>query len=292
MAPIDRRNSIRSAGHSQSVELSRTREMPKPNRPRTTTTTTRSNNETTTTQTTQTRTSRKGREITKTEKPRTEETKSQGIDRKGEVNLFEANSPAKSKEWGAKEKRVQGTGPGGIQTDAYFQGPSLKVEGGASAKASLKGIDIDLNLKIDANLVKAGASATKEFKVRVQGEDITIKVKLGADGQVGANGELKLKLNVGKDGVQVKVGAEGFAGAKGSLSGNIEVGVNGRNVANADAKVTFAAGAMAGAEFEAGLTHFKAKAYAAVGVGVGVELAGKVNAGNLLRELPGLVTPW
>ncbi|XXF77464.1 hypothetical protein P2318_31085 [Myxococcaceae bacterium GXIMD 01537] len=292
MPPIDRRSSTRSLGRSTSTEMTRTRDTSKPNRPKTTTTTVRANNQETRTEVTKTRTSKKGNEITKREKPRTEAMKNQPVDVKGSQTLWEAKSPALKKEWGAKEKKVTGQGPGGIETEASFQGPSFSIEGNASAKASLSGIDVDLNLKIDANLIKAGASVTKEFKFKVQGEEISVKLKLGADGQVGANGELKLKLHLGKDGVSVSAGAEGFAGAKGSLSGNLDVAVNGDKVMSGEAKVTLAAGAMAGAEFEAGLDHFKAKAYAAVGVGVGFELSGNVNYGNIAKNVPGLITPW
>jgi hypothetical protein len=90
----------------------------------------------------------------------------------------------------------------------------------------------------------------------------------------------------------VSAGAEGFAGAKGTLTGEITTTINGNEVAKGSLGVTAAAGAMAGAEFEAGLTHFKAKAYAAVGVGMGIDISGEVNAGNLAKEVPGLLTTW
>jgi hypothetical protein len=193
----------------------------------------------------------------------------------------------------AGKVETTGKGPGGVDYKAYAQGPTFKVDGTANAEMKgWSGVDLNVNVKVEANLFKAGASAEKEFKFKVNGEDISVKVKLGAEGQVGMDGTLKLKLHVGKDGVSVSAGAEGFAGAKGSLSGEITTSVNGKEVAKGKLGVTAAAGAMAGAEFEAGLTSFKAKAYAAVGVGMGIEVSGNVNAGNLAREIPGLLTTW
>lgn len=188
---------------------------------------------------------------------------------------------------------TKGTGPGGIDYNAYAQGPSFTLEGKANVEAKgWSGIDVNIDLKVEANLFKAGASAEKTFKFEVNGEQVEVKVDLKAEGAVGIDGSLKLKLHVGKDGISVSAGAEGFAGAKGSLTGSITTKINGNEVAKGSLGVTAAAGAMAGAEFEAGFTHFKAKAYAAVGVGVGIDISGEVNAGNLASEVPGLLTTW
>jgi hypothetical protein len=194
---------------------------------------------------------------------------------------------------GATLVEGKGKGPGGVDLSGKVTGPSFKVDGEANIQAKgLKGVDINVKLEVEANLIKAEGAAEKEFKFKVNGEDISVKVKLGAEGNVGIDGSINLKVHVGKDGVSVTAGAEGFAGAKGSLSGEITTTINGNQVAKGKIGVTAAAGAMAGAEIEAGLTHFKAKAYAAVGVGVGFDIQGDVNAGNLAREVPGLLTTW
>lgn len=188
---------------------------------------------------------------------------------------------------------TKGTGPGGVELNAYAQGPSFTMEGKANVEAKgWSGVDVNIDLKIEANLFKAGASAEKTFKFKVNGEDVEVKIDLKAEGAVGIDGSLKLKLHVGRDGISVSAGAEGFAGAKGTLSGSITTKINGQEVAKGSLGVTAAAGAMAGAEFEAGFTHFKAKAYAAVGVGVGIDISGEVNAGNLAKQVPGLLTTW
>lgn len=179
----------------------------------------------------------------------------------------------------------------GFKAETYVNGPSFEMTGGMSARKNGWGLDVDVNLKVDANLLKAGASIEREFKVKVNGEDVAVKVKLGADAQVGINGEVKLRLHVGKDGVSLQAGAEGFAGARGSLSGSLELKVNDKKVLGGELKLTAAAGAMAGAEFEAGHGTFKAKAYAAVGVGMGVELTGTYNGMQIAKAAGGLALP-
>lgn len=280
------RGTFASQGTSVSHEKSRTTDAKKRN---VTTVTTRAN-QTSATETTSTQhTSRKGNVSTK-EKSKTEESQHQGVSKDADLVLAEKDKTLVER--GAKEQHFEGTAPVGVKTDAYYQGPSFKMEGSASAKKAGFGVDIDVSLKIDANLFKAGASAEKEFKFKVGGEDVSVKVKLGAEGQVGINGELKLKLHVGKDGISVQAGAEGFAGAKGTLSGTIEANINGKQVGAGDIRLTAAAGVAAGAEFEAGLTHFRTKAYLAVGVGLGVEISGRVNAANLARGGSAVALPY
>lgn len=179
----------------------------------------------------------------------------------------------------------------GFKAETYVNGPSFEMTGGMSARKSGMGLDVDVNLKVDANLLKAGASIEREFKVKVNGEEVAVKVKLGADAQVGINGEVKLRLHIGKDGVSLQAGAEGFAGARGSLSGSLEVKVNDKKVLGGELKLTAAAGAMAGAEFEMGNGKFKAKAYAAVGVGMGVELTGTYAGLQIAKAAGGLALP-
>jgi len=179
----------------------------------------------------------------------------------------------------------------GVKAETYVNGPSFEMTGGMSARRKGMGLDVDVNLKVDANLLKAGASIEREFKVKVNGEDVSVKVKLGADAQVGINGEIKLRLHIGKDGISMQAGAEGFAGARGSLSGSLEVKVNDKKVLGGELKLTAAAGAMAGAEFEMGHGKFKAKAYAAVGVGMGVELTGTYAGLQIAKAAGGLTLP-
>jgi len=284
--PISKLSSGHVAGSAKgaNVEYSKTTDAKNRN---VTKTTTKGNEKTATATTDRTHTSRKGNDFTKT-KTKEEEVKNSGVSKEMKTTLVEGKKTLA--EAGDTEHHV-GTEKGGVKLDAYYQGPSFKMDGEASLTKKDFGVDIDVKLKVDANLIKGGASAEKEFKFKVNGEDVTVKVKLGADGQVGVNGELKLKFHVGKDGVSVSAGAEGFIGAKGSLAGSLSVDINGKEAASGEIKLTVAAGAMAGAEFEAGLTHFKAKAYAAVGVGVGIEISGNVNAGNIARSTPGLLLP-
>src|SRR5690606_15580689 len=65
---------------------------------------------------------------------------------------------------------TSGTGPGGIDYDAYYDGPSFSVDGKATGEVSRDGISIDVDIEIDATLVEAGASAEKTFEVEVYGE--------------------------------------------------------------------------------------------------------------------------
>lgn len=215
------------------------------------------------------------------------------------------SEPIVSKEFGTKgadgKTRIAGAGDlsapkthdlgNGVKAETYVNGPSFEMTGGMSARKNGWGLDVDVNLKVDANLLKAGASIEREFKVKVNGEDVSVKVKLGADAQVGINGEIKLRLHVGKDGVSLQAGAEGFAGARGSLSGSLELKVNDKKLLGGELKLTAAAGAMAGAEFEAGNGKFKAKAYAAVGVGMGVELTGTYAGLQIGKAAGGLALP-
>jgi hypothetical protein len=284
--PISKLSTGHIAGTAKGSTVEYTKTTDAKNR-NVTRTTTRGGEKTATETTARTHTSRKDNEFTKT-KTKDVDVKKSGIDHEYKANLVETSGTMF--EAGAKEKRVT-TEKGGVKLDAYAQGPSFKMDGEASISKKGFGVDIDVALKIDATLVKGGASAEKEFKFKVNGEEVAVKVNLGAEGQVGINGELRLTVHVGKDGVSVKAGADGFAGAKGTLTGGISVSVNGREDAKGEIKLTAAAGAMAGAEFEGGLSSFKAKAYAAVGVGVGIEISGSVNAGNIARSTPGLLLP-
>jgi len=172
------------------------------------------------------------------------------------------------------------------------QGPSVNLDASANVSVGSNGIDVDLNLTVDANLISAGANLERTFTFDVNGEEVSVTVDLGAEGAIGVNGELNLHLHIGPDGVQLSGGAEGFAGAQGTLSGGIDVAVNGNEIMSSDASITIGAGVGAGAEFEIGADGFHASAYAMAGVGVGFEVNGNVNLGNLAWETPGLLTNW
>lgn len=302
MPPIRRTDSnVYSKARSSSIEVDKQRATPgkssksavKENR--VTTKTTRANEDKATTTKSKTYDNKKTgqRDQYEYKSKDTQAVEQKKVAPEGKVVLAEGDLFNKVQTDPVGKVETKGTGPGGIDYNAYAEGPSFSLEGKANIETNgLSGIDINLDLKVEANLFKAGASAEKTFKFKVNGEDIEVKVDLKAEGAVGIDGSLKLNLHVGKDGISVSAGAEGFAGAKGTLSGGITTTINGKEVAKGSLGVTAAAGAMAGAEFEAGLTHFKAKAYAAVGVGVGIDIAGEVNAGNLLKEIPGLLTTW
>ncbi len=185
---------------------------------------------------------------------------------------------------------ASGQGPLGTQVEAHVQGPTLNVRAAGSAKAtSFKSFDVDLRLNVDAKAVQAGASITKDIPFEFQGEKFNVRVRLAPDGFVGANGNLRITLKVGPDGVRAVLGADGFAGAKGALRGTIDLSMNGQQLAGGNAAITFAAGVGAGASFSGSPTNFEAKAYAVAGVGVGFELKGKVDPGNMAKALPKLL---
>jgi hypothetical protein len=182
-------------------------------------------------------------------------------------------------------------GPGGTTVDAFVEKPKFSVDARASAGLSRHGFHVDLGLKIDATAVKAGAGITKDVHFQFQGEDFKVRVRLGAETQVGANGEVKIRLNVGPKGVSADLGAEGFAGAKGSLTADIQLSANGKELASLGTKVTAMAGVAAGVKADVGFDHFSAKAYFSAGVGVGVETKGKANWGNIAKLIPQLFEP-
>lgn len=286
--PIGSSNSYRNWGAGSTTSKTVETQVKSPKR--TDVTITREKNGTTTVQKDKQNTNKAGDTFYKEGKEKKVAAEKNGIEKSGTVTLAKTEEKV-FVEKGAKEVRNQHDLAGGIKAETYYQGPSFKVSGDAKLTQKGLGADIDVSLKIDANLFKAGASAEKEFKFKVNGEEVSVKVKLGAEGQVGINGELKLKVHVGKDGISVSAGAEGFGGARGTLSGSLEVGINGSTAASGEIKLTAAAGAMGGAEFSAGKGKFHAKAYAAVGVGVGIEISGEINAQTALKGGAALVLP-
>jgi hypothetical protein len=163
-------------------------------------------------------------------------------------------------------------------------GPNAVFQGGAKVNVSKDGMTVEIGGKIDATALKANGELEQTFTIRKGNDRIDVKVKLGLEGKIGADGEIKLKLNLNPRNPKVEVGASGFAGAKATLSGNIDVAVNNKAVVGTEAKVSLGLGVGGELGFKGSLTGFEAKAYSAVGVGVGVELEGKVYAGNLVRS--------
>ncbi len=209
--------------------------------------------------------------------------------------LFEAdafNVERGGTKWAERSKEL----PGGVKLEGSVEGPKFTMTGGASGSISTKGLDVDVNLKIDANLVSASGSVSKEFKFQVNGEEVKLKLDLSANGNVGINGELNLKLRVGTDGtLSVQLNGEGFAGARGELSGNIELSVNNQEIAKGTLSVGASIGAGAGAYAEGGYKDgqlkFRAGAYASVGAGIGTDVSGTVNVKNLVGQSWGLLMP-
>ena len=184
-------------------------------------------------------------------------------------------------EAGASTGSVSTSGQvGGVNWQAGVSGPELKVDGGAKATIGTGGIDVKADVKIDASLVKAGASAEKVIPVTLPGgEKLQIKVNLGALGEVGANGDLHVNVHLGTDGkVTCDAYASGFVGAQAGLTGAIEVDHGHDTIAKASATLSAYAGAGASAEFHGKVgfdgVDFGAKAAAVAGAGFGVDLEG------------------
>src|SRR5690606_24524744 len=121
---------------------------------------------------------------------------------------------------------TSGSAPGGIDYDAYYDGPSFSVDGKATGSVSRDGISIDIDVEIDATLVQAGASAEKTFEVEIYGETFEVTVDLAAMGKIGANGKLNLDIDIGRNGVELSANVEGFAGAQASITGGISLSHN------------------------------------------------------------------
>ncbi|WNG15438.1 hypothetical protein [Cystobacter fuscus] len=175
------------------------------------------------------------------------------------------------------------TSHNGTRVTANTTGSYLKVEGGAKVHRSHDGLVADLKLKIDANAIRAGTEVSRTFTVTHGDDRIDMKVKLGAETKVGADGELRLRLNLTPKNPSFNAGGEGFAGARGTLAGTIKVAVNDNKVLGSDIKINMGVGVGAAASLEGSLTHFKAKAFAAVGAGVGMELDGRAYTSNIVR---------
>src|SRR5688500_10576699 len=80
------------------------------------------------------------------------------------------------------EASTSGTGPGGVEYDASVSGPSISVDGDASASVGTDGIDVNVTVDVNATLAEAGAHGEKTFQVEVGGETLDITVDLSAEG--------------------------------------------------------------------------------------------------------------
>jgi hypothetical protein len=185
---------------------------------------------------------------------------------------------------------------GGVNYSAGVSGPSFGLDGSAKGTIGTSGIDVTAKVNIDASLVKAGATAEKTIPVTLPGgEQLQVKVDLKALGEVGANGDLNLKLHIGTDGqVKIDASASGFVGAQAGLEGAVTVMHGGDVIARGDAMLSAYAGAGASASFHASLgihgVDFGAKAAAVAGAGFGVDLEGQFDpgaAGKLVLAVAG-----
>lgn len=187
----------------------------------------------------------------------------------------------------------------GTEVTTNVAGPSINVSGSGNASISTSGIDVSLDLTIDATLAEAGISGTHTFNVMVGDEQIDVTVDLSAEGVIGANGELNLDIHIGTDGqVSVNAGASGFAGAQGSLAGGITVTHEGNEILSGNLELTASAGVSGEAHADFGIENgnleFDVGAEATVGVGFGVDVSGSVNLGNsanlamgVIEDIPG-----
>jgi hypothetical protein len=297
-APIGRSNSnLKGYGVGVTRERERTSNANNnPNRTDVVKTVTRDSGSTTTqtTQRTTTRTDAKGREHVDAKKPKNEKAEKPKIEREWKEDAYlqsDTKTFFDTQKPGAKPL-TEGTGKlWGADLQGKVEGPRFSLTGDASLTRNKMGFDIDVKAKLDANLISASGSAEKEFKFEVGGEEVSVKLKLGAEGNVGINGELDLKVHVGKDGISISAGADGFIGARGSLAGSIDVEINGKRAVGGEIKLTVAAGAMAGADFELTKDHFKAKTYLAAGVGAGLEITGNYSLKNIATGGAAMIVP-
>ncbi|NPC49347.1 Circumsporozoite protein [Corallococcus sp. AB032C] len=193
-------------------------------------------------------------------------------------------------EAGGSRAEVNGTGPGGINTNAYVQGPTFSADASVDADIGLSGIDVNVQVDVSANLVEAGASATKTVEFEIAGEQYSVELDLEALGKIGAEGSIDLDLHVGTDGnVSLNAAASGFAGAQASLTGGIELKHEGDTLASASITASASAGVSGDAHADIGLDggnlEFDVGVEATAGLGLGVEVEGSVNPGNILKAV-------
>ncbi len=179
---------------------------------------------------------------------------------------------------------VSGSGEvNGVAVEGEISGPQVRVGATADASVSTTGVDVEVKVAVDATLAQAGASGTVTVPVGLPGgEQLDVTVQVGANGEVGATGELNIKVHLGVDGTpEVSVSGEGFAGAKGSITGGVVVSHEGQQIISGEITASGVVGAAGSAEASFGISDdgisFHAKGELAVGAGWGVEVSGTVN---------------
>lgn len=184
-----------------------------------------------------------------------------------------------------REKRI-----GDVSLKGEVTGPTIKSTSSGKVQVSKDGLSIEASLKIDATALAATGEASRTLTINqnINGKNhrFDVKVNLKGEGTIGADGELKLKLNLKPTKLKesgVSVEAAGFAGAKTSLTGSISVAMNHRELANVGGKMEIGIGAGAGGSFQLGLTSFKASGKVYGGPGGGFELAGSLKASNIVN---------
>jgi hypothetical protein len=193
-------------------------------------------------------------------------------------------------EAGGARAEVTGRGPGGVETRAHVQGPSLTANASVDADIGLSGIDVNLQVDIDATAVEAGAGASKTVEFEIAGEQYSVELDLEALGRIGADGHLNLDLHVGTDGqLSINASASGFAGAQASLTGSIALKHEGEELASASITASASAGVSADAHANIGINNgaleFDVGVEATAGLGLGVDIQGSINPGNILEAV-------
>jgi hypothetical protein len=198
------------------------------------------------------------------------------------------------KRWGVQkdgnlyDKTLAKSKDGKTTLSAQATGPYAEVKYAAKAGVNQDGLYADVSLKVDAQAVKGQVELNHTVEVKKGNDTIKVHLKGKLEGNIGADGELKLRINVSpKAPPSIEVGASGFAGAKAKLSGTVGVSVNDKMVAEGELSGTLGVGA--GGEASAKMNfltgEFSAKAYGAVGVGFGASLEGKVYYGNTISAI-------
>ncbi len=215
------------------------------------------------------------------------QTQAQGEVQRPTHNLVSGESSFQA---GGARAETTGTGPGGVETRAHVQGPSLEANASVNADIGLSGIDVNLDVSIDATAVEAGAGATKRVEFEIAGEQYAVELDLEAMGRIGADGQISLDLHVGTDGqLSINASAEGFAGAQASLTGSVRLEHEGNQLAEASITASASAGVSGSAHADIGLNNgsleFDVGVEATAGLGLGVEISGSVNPGNVLAAV-------
>lgn len=176
--------------------------------------------------------------------------------------------------------------------DAKVAGPSAAYSVTAAGTFEGGDLSVDVHLHLSADALSAGAGAKTKVEFEVEGKPFQLELSAEALAKIGADGDLDLKLLVGKDGLAVHAAGSIFLGAKGTLGLKIELKTKNEHgafddLASAEGKVTFAAGVGAAAYFDAGLNNgrinYKAGTNVTVGLGGGVAIEGAVDPINMAK---------